>query len=650
MNIDNKAVNTIRMLSVDQIESANSGHPGLPLGAAPMAYALFKNHIIRDSKDMDWKNRDRFILSAGHGSALLYSLLHVFGYGLSIEDLKNFRQLDSKTPGHPEYGHTLGVEATTGPLGQGIAMAVGMAIAEEKLASIYNKDDLKLVDHYTYTIVGDGCLMEGISNEASSLAGTLKLGKLIVLYDSNRISIEGSTDLAFNENVLDRYKALGWDVFKVEDGNDLDDINAKIEEAKKTDRPSIIEVKTKIGYGSPKQDSNKAHGEPLGAENTKITREFFGLPDKDFYIADDVAEYFEKLIDENTKKATEKKKIEEKYKEKYPEDYEKYVNSFKFERKELLEDDYYKSFTKDMATRAVSGEVLNKLAETDELIFGGSADLGPSNKTTLKGEEYFSAEDRSGRNLTFGVREHAMGAITNGMLLHGGLKTYAATFLVFSDYLKPTIRLASLMNLPNVFIFTHDSVGVGEDGPTHEPIEHLAMLRSIPGVIVLRPADGCETAASLNLAFNSKRAPIVLALSRQNLPQLENSSREGVKKGAYIIKKEEGELEKIVIATGSEVSLALSGTEGLKGVRVVSMPSMELFDAQSSDYKEEILPKNITKRISLEALSSFGWHKYIGSQGLAISIDEFGASGKGSEIFERFGFTPENIKKKIENY
>lgn len=649
MNIENKAVNTIRMLSVDQIENANSGHPGLPLGAAPMAYSLFKNHLVRDSKDLDWKNRDRFILSAGHGSALLYSLFYLFDYGLGLDDLKNFRQLDSKTPGHPEFGHTKGVEATTGPLGQGIAMAVGMAIAEEKLAALYNKEDLKLVDHYTYALVGDGCLMEGISNEASSLAGTLKLNKLIVLYDSNKISIEGSTDLAFSENVRQRYEALGWDTFLVEDGNNLEEINEKIEEAKKSERPALIEVKTKIGYGSPREDSAKAHGEPLGKEDRKSTREFFELPDEDFYVADDVKDHFRQIVEENTKKANEKKKIEEEYSKKYPKEYEDYLKSFKREKKELLEDSYYDSFTKDMATRAISGEVLNKIAKDNIHIFGGSADLGPSNKTMLKGEEYFSSDNRAGRNLTFGVRENAMGSITNGMLLHGGLRTYAATFLVFSDYLKPTIRLASLMNIPNVYIFTHDSIGVGEDGPTHEPIEHLAMLRSIPGVIVLRPADGRETAAALNIAFNSKNTPIVLALSRQNLPQLENSSRE-VNKGAYIIKKEEGELEKIVIATGSEVSLALEASEGLKGVRVVSMPSMELFDAQSSDYKEEILPSNITKRISIEALSSFGWHKYIGMKGMAISIDTFGASGKGSEVFERFGFTKENIRRKIQEF
>ena len=649
MNIENKAVNTLRMLSVDQIENANSGHPGLPLGAAPMAYALFKNHLVRDSKDLDWKNRDRFVLSAGHGSALLYSLFYLFDYGLSLDDLKNFRQLDSKTPGHPEYGHTRGVEATTGPLGQGIAMAVGMAIAEEKLAALYNKDDLKLVDHYTYALVGDGCLMEGISNEASSLAGTLKLDKLIVLYDSNKISIEGSTDLAFSENVCDRYKALGWDTFVVHDGNDLDEINAAIEEAKKSDKPALIEVKTKIGYGSPREDSAKAHGEPLGKEDRKSTREFFGLPDEDFYVAEDVRAHFQKIVEENTARVNEKKKIEEEYAKKYPKEYEDYLAAFNLEKKELLEDSYYDSFDKDMATRAISGEVLNKIAKDNIHIFGGSADLGPSNKTMLKGEEYFSADNRLGRNITFGVRENAMGAITNGILLHGGLRTYASTFLVFSDYLKPTIRLAALMNIPNVYIFTHDSIGVGEDGPTHQPIEHLAMLRSIPGIVVIRPADGRETAASLNLAFNSKNTPFVLALSRQNLPQLENSSRD-IYRGAYIIKKEEGELEKIVIATGSEVSLALEAAEGLKGVRVVSMPSMEMFDAQSSDYKEEILPSNITKRISLEALSSFGWHKYIGIKGMAISIDTFGASGKGAEVFERFGFTKENIRRKIQEF
>lgn len=649
MNIENKAVNTLRMLSVDQIENANSGHPGLPLGAAPMAYALFKNHLVRDSKDLNWKNRDRFVLSAGHGSALLYSLFYLFDYGLSLDDLKNFRQLDSRTPGHPEYGHTGGVEATTGPLGQGIAMAVGMAIAEEKLAALYNKDDLKLVDHYTYALVGDGCLMEGISNEASSLAGTLKLDKLIVLYDSNKISIEGSTDLAFSENVCDRYKALGWDTFVVHDGNDLDEINAAIEEAKKSDKPALIEVKTKIGYGSPREDSAKAHGEPLGKEDRKSTREFFGLPDEDFYVDEDVKAHFQKIVEENTARVNEKKKIEEDYAKKYPKEYEDYLAAFNLEKKELLEDSYYDSFDKDMATRAISGEVLNKIAKDNIHIFGGSADLGPSNKTMLKGEEYFSADNRLGRNITFGVRENAMGAITNGILLHGGLRTYASTFLVFSDYLKPTIRLAALMNIPNVYIFTHDSIGVGEDGPTHQPIEHLAMLRSIPGIVVIRPADGRETAAALNLAFNSKNTPFVLALSRQNLPQLENSSRD-IYRGAYIIKKEEGELEKIVIATGSEVSLALEAAEGLKGVRVVSMPSMEMFDAQSSDYKEEILPSNITKRISLEALSSFGWHKYIGMKGMAISIDTFGASGKGAEVFERFGFTKENIRRKIQEF
>ncbi|MFR6151339.1 MAG: transketolase [Peptoniphilus sp.] len=649
MNIENKAVNTLRMLSVDQIENANSGHPGLPLGAAPMAYALFKNHLVRDSKDLNWKNRDRFVLSAGHGSALLYSLFYLFDYGLSLDDLKNFRQLDSRTPGHPEYGHTRGVEATTGPLGQGIAMAVGMAIAEEKLAALYNKDDLKLVDHYTYALVGDGCLMEGISNEASSLAGTLKLDKLIVLYDSNKISIEGSTDLAFSENVCDRYKALGWDTFVVHDGNDLDEINAAIEEAKKSDKPALIEVKTKIGYGSPREDSAKAHGEPLGKEDRKSTREFFGLPDEDFYVDEDVKAHFQKIVEENTARVNEKKKIEEEYAKKYSKEYEDYLAAFNLEKKELLEDSYYDSFDKDMATRAISGEVLNKIAKDNIHIFGGSADLGPSNKTMLKGEEYFSADNRLGRNITFGVRENAMGAITNGILLHGGLRTYASTFLVFSDYLKPTIRLAALMNIPNVYIFTHDSIGVGEDGPTHQPIEHLAMLRSIPGIVVIRPADGRETAASLNLAFNSKNTPFVLALSRQNLPQLENSSRD-IYRGAYIIKKEEGELEKIVIATGSEVSLALEAAEGLKGVRVVSMPSMEMFDAQSSDYKEEILPSNITKRISLEALSSFGWHKYIGIKGMAISIDTFGASGKGAEVFERFGFTKESIRRKIQEF
>ncbi len=644
---DIKNVNTIRMLSIDQIQKANSGHPGLPLGAAPMVYELFKDHLKHNPLDPTWHNRDRFILSAGHGSALLYSLLYLFGYGLSLEDLKNFRQLLSKTPGHPEYGHTLGVEATTGPLGQGIAMAVGMALAEEKLANIYNRD-IKLVDHYTYALVGDGCLMEGISNEASSLAGTLNLKKLIVLYDSNNITIEGSTDLAFTEDVLERYKALNWDTFVVEDGNNLEEISKAIEAAKNSSNPALIKVNTQIGYGSPMAGSEKTHGSPLGPENIKATRKFFGMKDEDFYVDDEVKANFSQIVGSLKEKYNEAMNKENAYRKKYPDLYKAYMDSLEIHKDyEYIDEDFYKSFDKPMATRATSGKVLNHIGQNYNNIFGGSADLGPSNKSSLDGEEYFSKDNRAGRNLTFGVRENAMGAITNGMLLHGGLRPYCATFLVFSDYMKPTIRLASLMNIPNIYILTHDSIGVGEDGPTHQPIEHLAMLRSIPNLIVFRPADGRETCVAWNLAMKSKNTPVALILTRQNLPQLENSSKEAAR-GAYIIKREETELEKIIIATGSEVHLALEATKDMKNVRVVSMPSMELFEAQTAKYREKILPKNIKKRLSVEASSSFGWQKFTGLEGKNISIDSFGISGPAKEVYQYFGITVENIKKTIE--
>lgn len=644
---DSLNVNTIRMLSIDQVQKANSGHPGLPLGAAPMAYELFKDHLKINPKDPNWHNRDRFILSAGHGSALLYSLLYLFGYGLSLEDLKNFRQILSKTPGHPEYGHTVGVDATTGPLGQGISMAVGMALAEEKLGALYNKD-IKLIDHYTYALVGDGCLMEGISNEASSLAGTLNLKKLIVLYDSNNITIEGSTDLAFAEDVLKRYDALGWDTFEVMDGNNLEEISKAIEDAKKSPNPAMIKVNTKIGYGSPMAGSEKSHGSPLGIENIKKTREFFNMKDEDFYVDEEVKDNFSQIIKNLQEKYQEDKKNEEKYKEKYPKLYKEYIESLdKSKNIDYVDKDFYDSFDKDMATRQTSGKVLNHIAKKCKYLFGGSADLAGSNKSSLDGEEYFSKDNRLGRNITFGVRENAMGAITNGMLLHGGLRPYNATFLVFSDYMKPTIRLASLMNIPNIYIFSHDSIGVGEDGPTHQPIEHLAMLRSIPNLIVFRPADGRETCVAWNLAMQSKNTPIALILTRQNLSQLENSSIDA-KKGAYIIKKEEEKLEKIIIATGSEVHLALEATKDIKNVRVVSMPSMELFEAQTASYREEILPKEIKKRISVEASSSFGWQKFTGLEGKNISIDTFGISAPAKEVYKYFGITVENIKKAVE--
>ncbi len=648
MKIDEQCINTIRMLSVDQIQKANSGHPGLPLGAAPAAYTVWKN-MNHNPKDPKWINRDRFVLSAGHGSSLLYSLLHLFGYGLTISDLQNFRQLGSKTPGHPEFKHTTGVECTTGPLGQGISMSVGMAMAEKHLAAMYNKD-IDIIDHYTYVLCGDGDLMEGISNEASSLAGTLELGKLIVLYDSNNITIEGSTDLAFREDVLKRYSALGWQTIVVEDGNNVEELLKALEQAKEDKiHPTMIEVKTKIGFGSPREGLSKAHGEPLGEDGVKETKKYFGLPeDEDFYVSEEVKNNFAEINKDLEFEYEKYKRIEKIYAEKYPEDYEKLIKSFKgeFDLSFLEDEDFYK-FDKDMATRASSGKALNKVAENFEFLFGGSADLAPSNKSNMDNSTNFSAINPIGNNINFGIREHAMGAIVNGIMLHGGLKSYGATFLVFSDYMKPAIRLSALQQIAPIYILTHDSIGVGEDGPTHEPIEHLAMLRSIPNNIVYRPADACEAAVGWKVAMNSKSTPVCLILSRQNLPNLENSSLDAAK-GGYVVKKEEAELKKIIIATGSEVSIAIEAAKDDKNTRVVSMPSIELFEAQTFEYKNSILPKEIKNRLVVEAATSFGWHKYATEEGKILSIDEFGASGPGNEIFNYFGITAENIKKTLE--
>lgn len=645
MNIEERSVNTIRMLSIDQIQKANSGHPGLPLGCAPMAYELWANHMNHNPNDLKWINRDRFILSAGHGSAMLYSLLHLFGYGLSIEDLKNFRQIGSLTPGHPEYRHTKGVEATTGPLGQGISMAVGMAMAERHLAAIYNTE-YKIIDHYTYVICGDGDLMEGISNEACSLAGTLSLGKLIVLYDSNKITIEGNTDLAFREDVLKRFEGLGWQTLEVKDGNSLREISEQIEEAKEDERPTIIKINTTIGYGSPVQGNAKVHGAPLGLENIKKTREFFGFPDEDFYVDEEVRKNFQEKIKNLSINYDAWKRTEELYKEKYPEKYKELVDNFngKFDLSIFEDEDYYK-FDEDLATRAYSGKCLNRIAEKVNYLFGGSADLAPSNNTNMKNSNNFSAEDSMGNNINFGVREHGMAAISNGIILHGGLKSYGATFLVFSDYMKGAIRLSALQQIPNIYILTHDSIGVGEDGPTHQPIEHLPMLRSIPNTIVFRPCDGKETAVAWKVALSSTSTPVCLILSRQKLPNL-NSSLDS-EKGAYIIKKEAKDLKTIVIATGSEVELAIKAAKDFDGVRVVSMPSRELFEAQTKEYREMILPSSCRNRISVEAASTFGWEKYTGLDGINIGIDEFGQSGPGSQVFKYYGIDEDHIRNAI---
>lgn len=653
MDVKQKVINTIRVLSAEAIEKANSGHPGLPLGAAPAAFTLFNEHLKHNPKNPDWINRDRFILSAGHGSMLLYSLLNLYGYGLKIEDLENFRQFDSLTPGHPEYMHTKGVEASTGPLGQGIAMGVGMAIAERHLAALFNKDDNKLIDHMTYILCGDGCLQEGISNEASSLAGTLKLNKLVVLYDSNNITIEGDTEVAFTENVRARYEALGWNTLYVEDGNDIEAISKAIAEAKKSsDKPTLIEIKTKIGYGATgKEGTAGAHGAPLGAESLAALRKNLTYEEEGFNVSQDVLDYMKEKCEELDKYEEDWYKQLEAYKSKYKADYDKLMS---FYDKEISEE-VLKAMTdielKDDASRASSGKVLNKVSHVLENIIGGSADLGPSNKSVMNDEKYFSSECPEGRNIHFGVREHAMAAICNGILLHGGLRSYAATFLVFSDYMKPSIRLASLMNLPAIYILTHDSIGVGEDGPTHQPIEHLAMLRSIPNINVIRPADSREVIYAWQSALMSKETPTCLILSRQGLKLLDNSSEEALK-GGYIVHKEAKDaIDAIIIATGSEVALSIEAAKDLeakgKSIRVVSMPSQEIFLNQDKEYIEKILPSSVKRRVSVEALSTMPWGKFVGLEGTAIGIDRFGSSAPGKVLFEKYGITKEHVEEEV---
>ncbi len=656
-NVDQKAVNAIRVLSADAIQKANSGHPGLPLGAAPMAYELWAHHMKHNPADPNWVNRDRFILSGGHGSALLYSLLHLFGYGLTKEDLMNFRQMGSKTPGHPEYGHTIGVEATTGPLGAGMGMAVGMAMAEAHLAAVFNKEGYPVVDHYTFALGGDGCMMEGISSEAFSLAGTLGLGKLIVLYDSNRISIEGSTNIAFTENVQKRMEAFGFQTLDVPDGNDLVAIGAAIEQAKlDTTRPSFITIHTEIGYGCPaKQGKASAHGEPLGVENVAAMKENLGWENQEaFYVPDDVYKHYEELAKERAASENTWNLLFEDYCKAFPEMkelWDRYHNDAIAE--ELWEDEsYWTKEEKAQATRALSGMMINRLKDKIPALMGGSADLAPSNKTEMKGEGDFSKENYAGRNLHFGVRELAMGAIANGLALHGGVKPFVATFFVFSDYVKPMARLAALMKLPVTYVMTHDSIGVGEDGPTHEPIEQLAMLRAMPNMNVFRPADAAETEAAWYFAVTAKNAPTTLVLTRQNLPQLEGTGK-GALKGGYVIEDSAKEVpDAILIASGSEVSLAVEARKVLleKGVdvRVVSMPSMDVFEAQSDEYKEEVLPKAVRRRVAIEALSDFGWGRYVGLDGAYVTMHGFGASAPAAQLFKHFGFTVDHVVETVE--
>ena len=657
-NIEELSVNAIRVLSADAIQKAKSGHPGLPLGAAPAAYELWARHMNHNPKNPEWKNRDRFVLSGGHGSMLLYSLLHLFGYGdLSIDDIKNFRQLDSKTPGHPEYGHTVGIEATTGPLGQGMAMAVGMAMAEAHLAAVFNKDGYNVVDHYTYVLGGDGCMMEGISSESFSLAGTLGLSKLIVLYDSNNISIEGSTDIAFTEDVMKRFEAFGFQTIEVEDGNDLGAIGAAIEEAKADkNRPSLIKINTLIGYGCPaKQGKASAHGEPLGEDNVAALKENLGWPCKEaFEVPQEVYDYYKELASDSAKAEDEWNKLFAEYCSKFPEMKEMWDNYYNgYDMSDLFNsEEYWAAGDKPEATRNTSGTVLNLIKQRMPNMIGGSADLAPSNKTNMKDAGDFSRDNYAGSNIHFGVREQAMTAITNGIALHGGLRPFAATFFVFSDYTKPMARLSSLMKLPVTYIFTHDSIGVGEDGPTHEPIEQLAALRSLPNFTVFRPCDKVETSAAWMYAATSKETPTALVLTRQNLPQMPGSSKEALKGGYIIDDSSKAVPDAIIIASGSEVSLAVEAKAELAkkdiDVRVVSMPSMDLFEEQSAEYRESVLPDAVRKRVAVEALSDFGWYRYVGLDGAVVSMKGFGASGPAAELFKKFGLTTEAVVKAVE--
>lgn len=652
MNIDMKSVNAIRVLSADAIQKANSGHPGLPLGSAAMAYELWAKHMKHNPADPNWANRDRFILSGGHGSALLYSLLHLFGYGLTIDDMKNFRQLGSKTPGHPEYGHTVGVEATTGPLGAGMAMAVGMAMAENHLAAKFNKEGYPVVDHYTFVLGGDGCMMEGISYEAFSLAGSLGLGKLIVLYDSNNISIEGNTNIAFRENVQERFRAFGFQTLLVKDGNDLEEIGKAIEEAKAdTTRPTMIEVKTKIGFGCPaKEGKASAHGEPLGAENVAALRKNLGWDiEESFVIPQDVYDNYKKIAEANAKEEEAWNAMFADYAQKYPEMKELWDTYHDKKRAEKLWNnaEFWKVPEKAEATRSLSGKLINIMKEELPNMFGGAADLAPSTKTYMADMGDYSKENPSGNNIHFGIRELAMAAIGNGIALHGGLRPFVSTFFVFSDYVKPMARLSALMGLPLTYVLTHDSIGVGEDGPTHEPIEQLAMFRAMPNFTVYRPADATETAAAWYYAATSEKTPTALVLSRQNLPQLEGSGREALKGGYVVAKETKAVPDAIVIASGSEVQLGIEAKKILAeegvDIRVVSMPSMDVFEQQSQEYKEEILPKNVRARVAVEALSGFGWDKYTGLDGEIISMKSFGASAPGNLLFEHFGITTEAV-------
>lgn len=650
MNVQQQTVNAIRVLSAEAIQKANSGHPGLPLGSAPIGYTIFADFLKFNPKDTKWDDRDRFVLSAGHGSMLNYSLLYLFGYDISKEDLKNFRQLGYKTPGHPEYGHTPGIETTTGPLGQGIANAVGMAVAEAHLAATFNRDGFPIVDHYTYVLCGDGCLEEGISYEACSFAGTHKLGKLILFYDDNNITIEGDTDITFTEDIPTRFKAQGWQVLKVDDANDLDLLRRTVRKAKAdTERPSIIICKTVIGYGSPLAGSHECHGAPLGKENLKKLKENLGWTCEPFEVPAEVAEHCGAIARKGASRQGKWKRLFKEYEVAYPDLAALYKQYMSGELPDLKNDADLFEFAKPDATRNTSFAVLNKLADRIPNLIGGSADLAPSNKSNMKKRGDFTAADKSGSNMHFGIREHAMAAIANGMQLHGGLRAYCATFFIFSDYMKHAMRLSALMHLPVTYILTHDSIGVGEDGPTHEPVEQLIALRSIPGMKVYRPADGKETTAAWISALTGN-APTCLVLTRQNLPQYENSGLAALKGGYILADSEKQTPDVLLIASGSEVEQCMQAKEILKtkGVdaRVVSMPCFEEFEKQPQSYKDEVLPPEVKARVCVEAGSPYSWYKYAGDCGEIIGMSTFGASGPAKKLFEMFGFTADNVVEK----
>ncbi|MBW2538335.1 MAG: transketolase [Deltaproteobacteria bacterium] len=655
-DVDELCINTIRMLSADAVQKANSGHAGMPMGAAAMTYVLWTRFLKHNPTNPSWPDRDRFVLSAGHGSALLYSLLHLTGYDLSLEALKNFRQWGSQTPGHPEFLHTPGVETTTGPLGQGFANAVGLAIAERFLAAHFNRPGHAIVSHHTYAIVSDGDLMEGVSHEAASLAGHLGLGKLIYLYDDNHISIEGNTDIAFTEDRAARFEAYGWQVQKVKDGNDMAAIEKALLSAQKEDlRPSLIAVRTHIGYGSPhKQDSASAHGEPLGPEEIKLTKENLGWPlEPEFHIPKEALNRFRKAVESGKQREGEWQERFSAYAKAYPELAKEWSQWLSNDLPAGWDQDlpYFSADKKGMATRVASGKALNAIAPNLPNLIGGSADLAPSNKTVLNGADFFQKDSYHGRNYHFGVREHGMGSILNGIALHGGLIPYGGTFLIFSDYMRPPIRLAAMMGLKVIYIFTHDSIGLGEDGPTHQPVEQLAALRAIPNLTVIRPCDANETAEAWRVALNSKQGPIALALTRQNVPTLDRNKfapADGLDRGAYILKDApDGKPDLILLASGSEVPIAIEAAEKLEKkdltVRVVSMPSWELFERQSQEYQHEVLPSDINARVAIEAGITQGWHPYVGANGRVMGIDHFGASAPYQILYEKFELTSEKV-------